>query len=246
MVFDDPEQWRELLAGRGRVVVFDDAARMAAGHLKRPWTGWEGRVRPDWVMIRGDKGGPRAGHGAVDVPVNYFRWLPWDMSVVATKDQYDRVAEVWVLANATVDTGWLRILGRAFPGRRVRYYGAGDGGESQRPISGPFDVFASVFAQKTVPEIVISLTHDQDFAPMKAWFAANGIPVREYAPYATPEAGDPIVALSLPRLSEFCAPPDEVTPQEVISPAWVGSGWRRFTAFLTEWAEGDAARRANV
>jgi hypothetical protein len=80
---------------------------------------------------------------------------------------------------------------------------------------------------------------------MKAWFAANAIGVREYAPYATPDSGDAVQALSLPKLSEFFRLPETVEPKDIVVPAWVGSGWRRFTAFLTSWAESSDTSRTS-
>lgn len=241
LVFDQTDDWRDLLAERDRVVVFDDAARMVAGHRKQTWRDWSGRVRPQWVMIRSDKGGASVDHEAIDVPVNYFRWLPWDMSVQATGDQYDLAPEVWVLTSEAVDPAWVAILDRALASRRLRLFGGETVHDPAIAVETWFDLFTHVFAQKTIPEMVVSLTHDPNYAPMKAWFAANAITVREYAPYAMPDGADPVQALSLPKLSEYSHFPERIEPREVVSPAWVGSGWRRFTALLASWAEADDA-----
>jgi hypothetical protein len=133
----------------------------------------------------------------------------------------------------------MTLVDRAFSSRRVRHFGGAVADRADPAGETWFDLYARVFNQKTIPELVISLTHDPHFAPMKAWFAANAIAVREYAPYATPDAADPVQALSLPKLSEFCRLPETVEPKDIVVPAWVGSGWRRFTAFLTSWAESD-------
>jgi len=236
LVFDDPAAWASLTAGRDRVVIFDDAARMVADLSRRPPPDLSGVDCERWVVVRSDRAAGAPRHRGHDLPVNYFRWLPWDMSVVATGDQYDLAAEVWVLRDEGVGPGWLAQAKAAFPRHRIRYFGDGDVADLDGTAGAAFDLMGVVFAQKMIPELVLSFSLDDGFAPMKAWFTANGIALREYAPYVAETALEPNVALGLPRLSEFSCLPDRAAPVETVTGAWVGSGWRRFTNMLTEWA----------
>jgi glycosyltransferase involved in cell wall biosynthesis len=238
IVFDDPFAWAGVSADERKMLVFEDAARMVAGYENRPWPGWSGEIRPDWVVVRSDHAPAAASHAAIDSKVNYFRWMPWDMSVVAAGDQYDLAPEVWVLTGPEVTAAWHAAAEGLFKGRRVRFFSEG----SQEGAGGAFDVMRFVFSQKTVPEIVLCLNSDSGFAPMRAWFIANGVAIKDFAPYV---AGDgspsPAEALGLPRLSQLRAEPDKAAPSEIVTSAWVGSGWRRLTQILTAWVEGAAA-----
>jgi glycosyltransferase involved in cell wall biosynthesis len=241
IVFDDPSGWEGVPADARNMTIFEDAARMAAGHENRPWSGWTSYIKPGWVVVRSDRASTAAAHAATDAKVNYFRWMPWDMSVVATGDQYDLAPEVWVLTGPDVDRAWHALSDGLFKGRRVRYF-------SEQPVvgvdsiaGGAFDVMSFVFSQKMVPEVVISFTDDSAFAPMRGWFIANGVAIKEFAPYVADRPLSPAEALGLPRLSEFAVAPDKTAPTEIVASAWVGSGWRRLTEILTDWAEGGIA-----
>jgi hypothetical protein len=238
IVFDDPFEWEGLAAAGRNVTVFEDAARMVSDRERRPWRGLSGTVRPEWVVVRSDRASIAAPHAAIDAKVNYFRWLPWDMSVAATGNQYDLAPEVWVLTVPDVGRPWLTLVEALFKGRRVRLFSEGVSEGTDLTAFGAFDVMNSVFAQKMVPEVVISFTDDGAFAPMKGWFIANGVGVREFAPYVVGDRPmSPAEALGLPRLSELGAAPDTWSPAEIIASAWVGSGWRRLTEILKGWCE---------
>lgn len=242
VMFDDPAAWNGVLADCRNVTLFEDGARLVAGFEKRSWTGWSDEIKPEWVIVRGDKAASEAAHGAVDARVNYFRWVPWDMSIAATGDQYDLAPEVWILTGPNVQGAWHDFAERQFRGRKIRYFsdGATDGVVSVS--GGGVDVMNFVFSQKMVPELVILLAQDDSFAPMIAWFTANGIIIKDYSAYADDrQTLTPGEVLGLPRLSEFGRLPDNVAPAEIISPAWVGSGWRRLNEILTEWSERSVA-----
>jgi glycosyltransferase involved in cell wall biosynthesis len=238
IVFDDPFAWEGVAEDGRRVMIFEDAARMAAGYDDRPWNGWSGALRPEWVMVRSDKAGIAPAHPATDAKVNYFRWMPWDMSVVAAGDQYDFAPETWVLTSPDVAPAWHAMAERLFKRRRVRFFSEGPVEGVESGAGGAFDVMNCVFSQKTVPEIVVSFNDDGGFAAMKAWFIANGVAIKEFAPYVSGVPLSPVEALGLPRLSQFVVTPPKVTPAEIVTSAWVGSGWRRLTTILTTWAEG--------
>ena len=121
-------------------------------------------------MVRSDKASAAAAHPAIDAKVNYFRWMPWDMSVVAAGDQYDLAAEVWVLTGPNVGPAWHAMAQGLFEGRRVRFFSEGPAEGVDNVAGAAFDVMSFVFSQKMLPEIVISLTDDSGFAPMRAWF----------------------------------------------------------------------------
>jgi glycosyltransferase involved in cell wall biosynthesis len=239
IVFDDPFLWEGLGRNGRNMTVFEDAARMVAGYEKRPWLGWSGDLERQCVVVRSDKASTPATHPAIDAKVNYFRWMPWDMSVVATGDQYDVAPEVWVLTSPRVPAAWHTTAEGLFRGRRIRFFSEGGAEGVSLVTGGAFDVMNFVFSQKMVPEVVISCADDSAFAPMRGWFIANGVVIKELAPYvACDRALSPVEALGLPRLSELGASPDKSTPAEIVASAWVGSGWRRLTEILTDWAEG--------
>jgi glycosyltransferase involved in cell wall biosynthesis len=242
IVFDDPHAWDGLPAQGRNVTIFEDGARIMAGYQKRQWLGWTAELEPGWVVVRSDKAPVAAAHGAINARVNYFRWMPWDMSVVATGGQYDLAPEVWVLTSPHVGPAWRGLAEGLVKERRVRFFSEGRTEDGDDVASGAFDVMNIVFSQKMIPEVVIALTDDAGFAPMRAWFIANGVAIKEFAPYVV---GDglltPAQALGLPRLSQFGLAPDKATPAEIVTSAWVGSGWRRLTEIITVWAEGGVA-----
>jgi glycosyltransferase involved in cell wall biosynthesis len=239
IVFDDPYAWGGIVDAGRYLTIFEDAARMVAGHQEQPWRGWSGAVRPEWVVVRSDKASAAPAHAATDSRVNYFRWMPWDMSVVATGDQFDRASETWVLTGPDVSASWRQMAQRIFKDRTVRFFSEGRVEGADDVAGGAFDLMRRVFSQKTVPMVVISLNDDDGFAPMKAWFIANGIAVKSFAPYVVADARlSPAEALGLPRLSQFAVIPDKATSAEIVASAWVGSGWRRLNDILTTLAEG--------
>jgi len=241
IVFDDPFAWQGIAGNARHMMIFEDAARMVAGHEQRPWMGWSGEIRPEWVVVRSDKASIPPTHAATDAKVNYFRWMPWDMSVVAAGDQYDLAQETWVLTGPDVAPAWHDTAERLFTRRRVRFFSEGPVEGVHGVAGGAFDVMSCVFSQKIVPEVVISFNDDGGFAPMRAWFIANGVAVKQFAPYIVGAPLPPVEALGLPRLSQFAVTPPKVTPAEIVASAWVGSGWRRLTEILTTWAEGGVA-----
>ena len=235
-VFDVPAHWESFAGGDRCALLFEDAARMAADFhaLGEPATlNFDG---PEWLVVR-SKGAPAApDRKGVQQLVNYFRWLPWDMSVVATGDQYDLTREIWLLTSPDVGTAWPDLLGSLFPGRRIRRFGDGSDGRPPGGGGGALAVMDMVFSQKLIPELVFCLTHDLSYVGMKSWFSANGVTVRELAHYVRlGEATAPVDIMGLPKLSEFTQLPDRSKPAEIVTAAWEGSGWRTLTAMMKEW-----------
>jgi len=238
-LFDDPAEWQTLVGGRAEVVVFDDAVAMARRSHDKTLEAPAAGAHPNWVVVRGDTGTAAPDHGSFDLPINYFRWLPWDMSVPATGDQYDRLEEIWVLIDETTSAGWRAVADRVFAGRRVRFFGGGEAATAAHLMD-------CVFTGKQTPELVISMTLNDSFGPMKAWFTANGIAVRELAGYVGAGAGERVQVLGLPRISEIAKWPDSAALEENVRAVWRGSGWDELARITGAWTKGRTVSGATL
>ncbi|MEO7027292.1 MAG: glycosyltransferase [Caulobacteraceae bacterium] len=220
--FVSPADREGLREARHRVVVFSDVAAMA-NEIRKAGECEPVRPREGWTSVGGDGGvSTRSG---IDIRLNYFRWVPWDMAVDGGQESFQVLPEAWLLTGPRVSNRWRDPLAVAAGGLPVRKFVVGRAAEEPEEF-GLATLIERVFAQRIVPRMVLSLSLDEAFSPIKSWFLASGIDLREFGFYASDILPPANHALAAPKASDlfglYGAPSTESSRS---AGSWRGSGW---------------------